>query len=123
MLAASHAIGRNAVIDEEVAEFLANLLLERYPAAVAQRYGIAPERLEAMDGVGVVETVAARRGCRLKGGAADLEKASQILLNDYRSGALGRVSLETPETRRAMLEREPAPKPDLNLPDENPPSA
>ena len=123
MLAASHAIGRNAVIDEEVAEFLANLLLERYPASVAQRYGIAPERLEAMDGVGVVETVAARRGCRLKGGAPDLEKASQILLNDYRSGVLGRISLETPDTRRAMLEREPVPQPAVNPPDETPPSA
>lgn len=105
MLAASHAIGRNAVIDEEVAEFLAGVLLERYPALLAARYGIAPERVDALDAVGVIETVAARRGCRLKGGAPDLEKASQILLNDYRSGVLGRISLETPESRRAMLER------------------
>ena len=60
----------------------------------------------------MVETIAARRGCRLKGGAPDLEKASQILLNDYRSGALGRISLETPESRRAMLEQpRPAPVP------------
>ena len=103
MLAASHAIGRNAVIDEQVAAFLGDLLLDRYPALLATRYGIAPERIEALDGVGVVEIVAARRGCRLKGGAPDLEKASQILLNDYRSGVLGRISLETPETRRAML--------------------
>jgi len=103
MLAASHAIGRNAVIDEEVAVFLANLLLDRYPALLAARYGIAPERVEALDGVGVVETVAARRGCRLKGGAPDLEKASQILLTDYRSGVLGRISLETPAGREAML--------------------
>ncbi|NMG54028.1 ribosome biogenesis GTPase YlqF [Aromatoleum aromaticum] len=103
MLAASHAIGRNAVIDEEVATFLGDLLLERYPALLAARYGIALERLEALDGVGVIETIAARRGCRLKGGAPDLEKASQIFLNDYRSGVLGRISLETPESRRKML--------------------
>ncbi|NMG15983.1 ribosome biogenesis GTPase YlqF [Aromatoleum bremense] len=103
MLAASHAIGRNAVIDEEVATFLGDLLLERYPALLAARYGIAPERLEALDGVGLIETIAARRGCRLKGGAPDLEKASQIFLNDYRSGVLGRISLETPESRREML--------------------
>jgi ribosome biogenesis GTPase A len=104
MLAASHAIGRNAVIDEEVAAFLGNVLLDRYPGLLAARYGIAPERLEALDGVGVVEAVAARRGCRLRGGAPDLEKAAQILLTDYRSGVLGRISLETPATRRAMLE-------------------
>ena len=33
----------------------------------------------------------------------DLEKAAQILLLDYRSGALGRISLETPDTRSQML--------------------
>ena len=37
------------------------------------------------------------------GGELDLEKASLILLTDYRSGALGRISLETPATRAAML--------------------
>jgi ribosome biogenesis GTPase A len=110
MLAASHAIGRNAVIDEEVAAFLGTLLVDRYPALIAARYGIAPERVEALDGVGVVEAVALRRGCRLKGGTLDLEKAAQILLNDYRSGALGRISLETPDTRLAMLERAASPR-------------
>ncbi|WP_407280788.1 ribosome biogenesis GTPase YlqF [Aromatoleum evansii] len=119
MLAASHAIGRNAVIDEEVAAFLGDVLVERYPDLVARRYGIAPERMEALDGVGVVEIVAARRGCRLKGGALDLEKAAQIFLTDYRSGVLGRISLETPESRRAMLETDRG----LTPPAGTPPSA
>jgi ribosome biogenesis GTPase A len=100
MLAASHAIGVNAVIEEEVATYLADLLLERYPDLLAQRYGLAPV---GMDGVAVIEAVAARRGCRLKGGAFDLEKAALLLLGDYRSGALGRISLETPQSRAQML--------------------
>ncbi|WP_273526045.1 ribosome biogenesis GTPase YlqF [Pseudomonas sp.] len=102
MLAASHAIGRNAVIDEEVAIFLAGILLERYPALLKARYGFDPADL---DPTGVVETVARKRGCLLKGrgGELDLEKAAMILLTDYRSGTLGRISLETPERRRAML--------------------
>jgi len=102
MLAASHAIGRNAVIDEEVATFLAGILLERYPQLLAARYKFDPA---ATDAVGVVETVAKKRGCIAKGrgGELDLEKAAMILLTDYRSGALGRISLETPETRAAML--------------------
>jgi len=102
MLAASHAIGRNAVPEEEVAVFLANILLERYPARLATRYGFAAKGL---DGPGVIEAVARRRGCIVKGrgGEPDLEKASMILLQDYRDGALGRISLETPETRRVML--------------------
>ncbi len=98
MLAASHAVGRNAYIDEEVAVFLADFLLQRYPAQLAARYGFA---CEGLDGVGVVEAIAARRGFRLRGGAADIEKAALTLLQDYRSGALGRISLETPQTRAA----------------------
>ena len=104
MLAASHAIGRNAVIDEEVAAFLAEILLARYPMLLSARYGCA---VDGLDGVGVIEAVAKRRGFRLKGGEPDLEKASLALLTDYRSGALGRISLETPETRSAMLSEPP----------------
>jgi len=102
MLAASHAIGRNAVIDEEVATFLAGILLARYPELIAARYKLD---VANMDAVGVVEAVAKKRGCIVKGrgGELDLEKAAMILLTDYRSGALGRISLETPETRAAML--------------------
>lgn len=102
MLAASHAIGRNAVIDEEVATFLAGILLARYPALLAARYKLDPSAVDAVD---VVETVARKRGCLIKGkgGELDLEKAAMMLLTDYRSGALGRVSLETPETRATML--------------------
>jgi ribosome biogenesis GTPase A len=102
MLAASHAVGRNAVIDEEVATFLAALLLQRYPARISSRYGFAVDDLDA---VGVVEAVARKRGCLLKGrgGELDLGKAAMVLLTDYRTGALGRISLETPESRRLLL--------------------
>ena len=106
-LAASHAIGVNAYIDEEVATFLAEVLLARYPAALAARYGFATDTL---DGPGVIEEVAKKRGFLMRGGALDLEKAALAFLNDYRSGALGRVSLETPQTRAAMIAATP-PKP------------
>jgi ribosome biogenesis GTPase A len=102
MLAASHAIGSNALIEEEVAEYLATLLLDRYPQLLAARYGL---KTEGMDGVSVIEGVAARRGFRVRGGEYDYEKASHTLLQDYRQGALGRISLETPETRAAALTR------------------
>ena len=105
MLAASHAIGRNAIIDEEVAAFLADLLLARYPERLIERYGLVVPMTESMDGVFVLEGVARRRGLRIRGGEPDLEKAALVLLQDYRDGKLGRVSLETPETRRLMLAR------------------
>ena len=100
MLAASHAIGVNAIIEEEVATFLAEQLLMRYAVLLKARYGVSDA---VTDGVGVIEAIAARRGYRLKGGAADVEKAAHTLMQDYRSGALGRISLETPESRIALL--------------------
>ena len=102
MLAASHAIGRNAVLEEEVATFLAGILLARYPQLLTARYNFGTE---GVDAPGVLEAIARRRGCLLKGrgGELDLEKAALLLLQDYRDGALGRISLETPQTRAAML--------------------
>jgi ribosome biogenesis GTPase A len=100
MLAASHAIGSNALIEEEVATFLADLLLSRYAQLITARYGFPTADI---DGVSVVEGIAGRRGFRSKGGELDLEKAAHTLLQDYRSGALGRISLETPESRIALL--------------------
>ena len=100
MLAASHAIGTNEVMEEEVAAFLGEVLLARYPGLLTARYGFP---LAGLDGPGLVEAVAKRRGCLVKGGGLDLEKAAIILLDDYRSGALGKISLETPSTRGEMI--------------------
>jgi ribosome biogenesis GTPase A len=102
MLAASHAIGRNAILGEEVAVFLAELLLARYPRRLAERYGLA---VDGLDGVAIVEGIARRRALRTRSGEPDREKAALAFLQDYRDGKLGRISLETPETRQAMLSR------------------
>ncbi|GIZ51942.1 ribosome biogenesis GTPase YlqF [Noviherbaspirillum aridicola] len=100
MLAASHAVGVNAIIEEEVATFLAELLLARYPQLLTARYGF---KTDGVDPVGVIEGVAQRRAYRVKGGELDFEKAAHTLLIDYRSGALGRISLETPQSRVELL--------------------
>ena len=104
MLAASHAVGVNAYIGEDVAIFLADFLLQASPALLTARYGFSTDGL---DGVAVLEAVAKKRGCLLKGrgGELDLEKAAAVLLTDYRSGALGRISLETPALRAFRAEQ------------------
>lgn len=104
MLAICHAVGVNALIEEEIAAFLAEMLLERYPQLLEARYGL---KVEGMDRIDVIEGVAQRRGLRIKGGELDFEKAANVLLQDFRSGALGRISLETPTSRIAMLARPP----------------
>ncbi len=100
MLAASHVIGVRAYHESEVAMYLGEILLARYPQLLAARYGVALAQEGAtgtkVDGASVVEAVAVRRGYRLKGAGLDLEKAAITLLTDYRSGMLGRVSLQAP---------------------------
>jgi ribosome biogenesis GTPase A len=100
MMAASHSVGVNAYIDDEVATWLAGYLLEHYPALLQARYGFD---LQGMDAVAILEGIAKKRGCIIKGrgGELDIEKAAGILLNDYRTGTLGRITLETPTLREA----------------------
>jgi len=104
MLAASHAIGRNAVIDEDIAIFLANNLLNNYPELINARYKLDVMKIDisAIDGVDLLEAIAKRRSYKRHDGFLDIEKTAMAFLTDYRTGAIGRVSLETPETRTKM---------------------
>ena len=105
MLAASHAIGRNAVIDEDVALFLANNLLPTYPDLLNARYKLDAMKLDVtkIDGVDLLEAIAKRRSYKSHNGFFDMEKTAVAFLTDYRSGAIGRVSLETPTSRQVMM--------------------
>jgi ribosome biogenesis GTPase A len=116
MLAASHSVGTNAYIDEEVATYLATVLLARYAKLLAARYGFATESL---DGTAVIEAIAKRRSYRLRGGDLDFERASRTLLDDYRSGALGRISLETPQSRAALAVVQPVVEVPIVVPHES----
>lgn len=109
MLAASHAIGRNAVIDEDVAVFLGNNLLATYPDLLNARYQLDAMKLnvQAMDGVDLLEAIAKRRAYKRRDGVWDLERTAMVFLTDYRHGSIGRISLETPSSRQTLLEKEP----------------
>lgn len=98
-LAISGAI-RSAVIEfEDVALFEADYLLDAYPELAMARYGFE-ER--PRDGLALMDGIAEKRRFLGRGGVPDLHKVSEILLNEFRSGKLGRISLETP----AMVEQE-----------------
>jgi ribosome biogenesis GTPase A len=91
-LAAAHSIGRAAYDDEDVAMDLARILLERYAHLLAARFGDLPDGCGAH---GLLHLIASRRALVKKAGEADLVKAALALLNDFRNGALGRITLET----------------------------
>lgn len=77
---------------EELACDLLDALRELYPKLVAERYCIQWKETAAE----TLNEVARSRGCLSKGENLDLKKASGILLDDFRSGRLGRMTLEHP---------------------------
>lgn len=80
---------------ETLAHYLMNLLSQRYPEALKQRYGI--EIPDGAQGWELVEAAARKRGFLITGGEVDLERMSRILLDEFRSGKLGNFTLETVE--------------------------
>jgi len=95
ILAASGAVGRNALDEEEVALELLALLRPQYSAALQQRYGLTDT--EGMVVGEVLEAIGRKRAAMLPGGRVNLQKAAEVLIYEFRQGLLGRVSLETPE--------------------------
>lgn len=87
------SINDEIIIMEELACDLLNFLREFYPGAVTERYGIVWKEEPAE----MLAEIARCRGCLLKGESLDLKKAADILVDDFRSGRLGRITLERPE--------------------------
>ena len=75
---------------EELALGLIGYLQEFYPSFLSERYGLEGEQ-KPLD---ILTAVAKARGCLKKGEELDYEKASRLLLEEFRSGKLGRVTLE-----------------------------
>ncbi len=76
---------------EDLAVWLLNFLRENYPGMTAARYQGADESLEAAD---LLMQIAQLRGCIKKGGEADTERAAAMLIDDLRSGRIGRITLD-----------------------------
>jgi ribosome biogenesis GTPase A len=89
------SINDEILIEEELAIDLINDLQDRYPDAVINRYGM--EKQETA--VQVLEEIAKIRGCYKKGQELDYSKAASLLIDDFRSGKLGRMTLEFPAIR------------------------
>jgi ribosome biogenesis GTPase A len=92
-LALGGALPDRALDYERVALFGAEFFLGRYPRLLATRYKLTevPADAEAL-----LHEIGRRRGGLRSGGSVDLHKAADVLIHDFRSGALGRISLEEP---------------------------
>ena len=93
-LAITGAIKNTAIDFEDIAWFAADYLIEAYAERIVERYNLkqCPET-----GVQLLEEIGRRRGCLRAGGIIDMQRASEILIHEIRSGVLGALSFETPE--------------------------
>ncbi|MBX3222257.1 MAG: ribosome biogenesis GTPase YlqF [Labilithrix sp.] len=105
-LAFGGAIPDSAIDYETVGFWGASYLLEAYPALVLARYKLKSLPATPM---ALLEEIGKRRGGLRAGGVVDLHKAADALIHDFRQGALGRITLESPP------KPEPKPDPDLEL--------
>lgn len=92
-LAVSGAIKDTAMDYREAALFAAVHMMRHYPLLLIQRYGLdtLPDSPAAL-----LEAIGRRKGCLLKGGVVDDHRASERFIHDFRTGQLGRISLERP---------------------------
>lgn len=94
-LAASGGIGRNAYDEEEVALALLANVRVRYAERLTARYKLAD--LAALTDDALLAELGRKRGGLMAGGRVNLQKAAEIAINDFRTGAWGRITLESPE--------------------------
>ncbi len=77
---------------EELALWLIHYVRTDYPGLLADRYRLE----ETGEDLTILEGIAEARGCKLKGNLPDYPKAAALLVEDFRSGRLGRITLEQP---------------------------
>ncbi|MCX7084477.1 MAG: ribosome biogenesis GTPase YlqF [Methylococcales bacterium] len=98
-LATTGAIKDTAIDHEQIADFAAEYLLIKYPKLITERFNLTelPNSPSLL-----LDAIGKKRGCLKSGGHVDRDRVSKILLSELRSGAIGRLSFETPD----MMEQE-----------------
>jgi ribosome biogenesis GTPase A len=86
-----NSISDNAIDKQEIAYNLLGLLLENYPKNVVQRYDIDIENKTTLE---VMNMIALKRGAILSGGRINEQKLCDIILTDFQTGKLGKITLE-----------------------------
>ena len=97
LLAITGAIKAEVLDRETLAANFMLRLARFYPDAVEQRYKFRPD--PACNGFELLEQAAKKRGFLISGGEYDLERMAGVLLDEYRDGKLGRITLEMPEAK------------------------
>ncbi len=93
-LAFTGAIKDDILDKVELAAALMEKLKETYPERLAERFKL--QTLEDKTGLILLETAGKNRGCIISGGMIDMQRIAAILLDEFRGGKIGKISLERP---------------------------
>lgn len=88
------SINDEILIIEELACDFIEFIRNNNPGLIEARYEI--ESKDLLSPIELLNEIAIKRGCLKKGGETDISKAAALLIDDFRSGNLGRISLESP---------------------------
>lgn len=78
---------------EELGGELIRFLVQSYPGVLQEKYDVS----ESQDIYACLEEIAKNRHCLVRGSELDMEKAARLLLDDFRNGRIGRITLEFPQ--------------------------
>ena len=97
-LAVTGAVKDTAISHEDIARYALGFLQASYPQNLIERYKFSGEWLDKTSGnFELLQEVGRRRGCLIKGGTVDMDRAAKIVLTDIREGRLGKFTMETPQ--------------------------
>ncbi len=94
-LALTGAIKDDILDMESLGRVLVHRLRDMYPAALAQRYRLTEVAgWQALGDADLVELIGRKRGCLLSGGTVDTERTSNLLVDEFRAGRIGRLTID-----------------------------
>ncbi len=91
---------RDAILDtEELAMTLCARLMECAPQAFTERYKISLDEAAELDSYDLFELIGRKRGLLMSGGAVNFERCADMLLEEFRSAKIGKITLEVPDAK------------------------
>ena len=91
---------RDQILDtEEIAMILCSRLMKVAPDKFMTRYKLQEDEVEGLDSYDLFELVGRKRGFLISGGEVNHKRCADMLLDEFRGGKIGRISLEVPEDR------------------------
>ncbi len=93
-LAITGAIKDTVLQKDEIAMALCLKLKKRYPTLLCERYALDREEIEDLDGYDIFEIIGKKRGILQRGGEVNFDRCATMLLDEFRRGIIGKITLE-----------------------------